>query len=142
MKFIKASYNKESGESVAIVTHMNEIFTGSAKLHPEDKAHASEFRGCSLAETRAMIRALKHERQQLMKEAEICRKFINACSCHKTWDKESPTAKAAYHQLNLKIKAVNKMSDRINAFYAGLIRSIRAQEKVIDLLNHTKKDTK
>ena len=140
MRFINANYDKDLGKSIAIVEHNKQFFTGVAKAHPDDKEHASEYRGCSLAETRAMIAALRDERKKLVKETETCRKFIKACSCHKNWNKEESSAKIAYHQLNVRIKAINKLSDRINALYAGLLRSIKEQEKVHNILKMNKRD--
>lgn len=112
MKFIKSNY--ENGHSLVIIKHLKNRFYGTADVHPDDENNASEFAGCILAEMRAQVNALKYERTLAKKEAEICRKFIKACESTKTWNKESQTAKIAYHQLNCKIKRVNKLTDEIN----------------------------
>ena len=114
MKFLTSVYDKESGLSVVDIKHMGRLFTGIAKLNSEDKETASEYAGCSYAEGRARIKALKYERKKLKEDAESCRKFIKACECYKNWDPSSPTARAAYRQLNRKIKKVNEITDIIN----------------------------
>lgn len=112
MKFIKSNY--ENGHSLVVIRHLKHRFYGTADVHPDDKKNTSEFAGCILAEMRAQIKALKYERRLAKEEAEICRKFIKACETSNTWNKNSNTAKIAYHQLNCKIKRVNKLTDEIN----------------------------
>ena len=124
MKFIDNFYDKEVGTSVVIMEHRKKRFVGEAFLNPEDKEKASEYVGCAYAETRAVIKVLKHERKILKEDAEACRKFIKACECYKGWDPESPTARAAYRQLNRRIKAVNDITDEINDRMFNLERHI------------------
>lgn len=138
MKFISSDYDKETGISTVTIEYKKEKFTGTAKLHPEDKDSVSEVYGGTIAETRAIIKALKKERKVLIEEAEVCRKFIKACSQCKNWDKESSTAKVAYRQLNLKIKAANKKADEINNAYAYLIKKQNLREKTLKKMSQNK----
>ena len=114
MEFIDGNFDEKSGISIVSLKHLGEKFTGFAKVHPDDATKASHFAGCTYAESRAYIKAIKYERKKAKEEAEICRKFIKACSCYKNWDPESPTAKAAYRQLNRRIKKVNDLTEIIN----------------------------
>ena len=114
MKFIESVFDVRTGISAVSLQHLGKKFVGWAKVHPDDKEIASEFAGCGYAEARARIKAMKYERNKAKEEAEICRKFIKACSCYKNWDPESPTAKAAYRQLNRRIKKVNDLTEIIN----------------------------
>jgi predicted RNase H-like nuclease (RuvC/YqgF family) len=130
MKLINAYFDEKNGISYATVQHnINGIkrrFEGIAKLHPED--NKSKFTGCRYAETRAQIKALKAERESLIKKCEECRKFVKACSQYKNWDKESPTAKAIYKQLNKRIKAINELTNRINHLQWDLNIAIKQQD--------------
>ena len=116
MEYIEneSGFDKKSGISIVTLKHLGEKFTGFSKVHPDDKDRASQFAGCTYAESRAYIKAMKYERRKAKEEAEICRKFIKACSCYKNWDPESSTAKAAYRQLNRRIKKVNDLTEIIN----------------------------
>lgn len=124
MKFIESYYNPEDGYSSVRMKHLHTIFVGRAQLHPDDKDKASEYAGCAYAEDRAKIKALKYERKLAKEEAEICRKFIKACESTNAWDKDSKTAKVAYHQLNCRIKKVNKITDEINNLLFKINKSI------------------
>ena len=132
MKLVNAYFSEYTNNSYATVEHnINGIkrrFEGMAKLHPEDKR--SKFTGCRYAEMRAQLKALKAERESLIAKCEECRKFVKACSQYKNWDKESPTAKAVYKQLNKRIKAVNELTNRINHLQWDLNIAIRQQDMV------------
>lgn len=126
MKFLSADYADAGYKTISSVKvkHLGEVFTGLAFCHPDDIDKASEFAGCAYAEARAQIKALKYERKIMLQDAESCRKFIKACECYKNWDKESATAKAAYRQLNRKIKKVNDITDEINTRMKELSQAI------------------
>ena len=49
---------------------------------------------------------------------------------YKDFDKNSPTAKVMYRQLNQRIKKVNKLIDEINAMYLGLRVAFRKQNRL------------
>ena len=140
MKFIDNFYDKEVGTSVVIMEHRKKRFVGEAFLNPEDKEKASEYVGCAYAETRAVIKVLKHERKILKEDAEACRKFIKACECYKGWDPESPTARAAYRQLNRRIKAVNDITDEINDRMFNLERHIWKRDVTLKAFDRNKQN--
>lgn len=137
MKFVDG-YTLKDGTSIVIIEHKGELFTGNAKLHPEDKEKMSEFTGCRYAEIRATIKAFKHERNILKAEAEDCRRMIKACSQDKRWDPKSPTAKVAYRQLNIRIKKVNKITEKINQMMFELNKTIWSDGVVSNALNKYK----
>ena len=138
MKFIDSSYT--NGISVVILEHKGKKFKGVALLHPEDKKknRESEIIGGIYAEDRAMIKALKYERQLLIQEAEACRKFITSCKQQKTWDNESPTAKTIYHQLNVKTKKINEITDEINQMILDLKREMIRRDVILDAFQNKK----
>ena len=114
MKFISSLYDGARGFSSVVMEHLGINFVGTARVHPDDAKKASEYAGCGYAEARAIIEALKYERKLLKEDAEVCRKFIKACECYKGWDPKSPSARAAYRQLNRRIKKVNDITEEIN----------------------------
>lgn len=140
MKFLTSKYT--GGRSVVIIQHLGELFRGEARVHPDDKEKASEYAGCGYAEIRATIKALKYERKLAKDEAEICRKFIKSCECYKNWDPESPTARAAYRQLNRRIKKVNQLTDKINSAMQGLEKSIWSRDVTLKAIDRRKEQRK
>ena len=137
MKFITSTYSPYKTTTVYL-EHLNKLFTGIARLHPEDADRASEIVGGRIAETRATIEALKYEHKLAKEESEIIRKFVKKCEEYKNFDKTSPTAKAMYRQLSLKIKKVNKLADTINDLMIHLQREIVRR----DVLLNKRKETK
>jgi len=140
MKFISSLYDGAKGFSSVVMEHLGVNFIGTARLHPDDAHKASEYAGCAYAETRATIAALKYERNKLKEEAEMCRKFIKACECYKGWDPESPSARAAYRQLNRRIKKVNDITDEINDRTFNLERHIWKRDITLKALDRNKQN--
>jgi antitoxin component HigA of HigAB toxin-antitoxin module len=140
MKLIKSRYWETSGLSECIVIHKGKDYYGWAFLHPEDKEAnlGSKYTGCRYAEIRAEIKALKDEYKIEKKACDECRKFVKACIQYKNFDKESPTAKAIFTQLNKRIKRVNKIVDKINQKIQDLDTAIKQKEIVSNALARKK----
>ena len=129
-------YIEETGQSFCTVEYKKKTYTGTANLHPEDKEAGlgSKYTGCRYAEMRAEIKALKTEYKIAKAACEECRKFVKACTQYKNFDKNSPTAKAMFRQLNKRIKQVNKLADKINKKIADLNTAIKQKEIVHNAL--------
>lgn len=117
MKFIDSCYDEETGISSVTVQHLGEKFTAEARLHPQDSERASKYTGCSIAEMRARIKALKKERAIAKNKADMALDFVKSLQCYSNFDPESETAKVVYRQLNRRINKVNELADRINSLY-------------------------
>lgn len=142
MKFIDSSYNSETGESKVIMQHLGVKFIGTANIHPDDWENASSYEGCFIAEQRAMILALKYERYLVKRKADEAIDFMKACGCYKNFDKESPTAKAMYRQLNRRIKKVNDITDKINEIYKVIELHTHARTTVLRAIKRKKEMSK
>lgn len=138
MILVESIFNKLNGTSTVIIKHKGEYFCGSAKLHPEDLENASKYTGCRFAEMRAEIKALKKDYKKAKASCEECRKFVKACIQYKNFDKESPTAKAIFRQLNMRIKQVNALADKINEKSMALEIAIKQKEIVHKALEKRK----
>lgn len=132
MQLTYSDFDEVSGLSMCEVKYKRKKYKGWAKIHPEDEREglASKYTGCRYAETRAQIKALKDEYNREKAACEECRKFVKACSQYKNFDKESPTAKAMFRQLNRRIKKVNDLADAINNKMMDLDSAIRQKEIV------------
>lgn len=140
MRLINSIYNEDLGTSVCEVSYKKQTYTGLSRLHPEDKKAglASKYTGCRYAELRAEIKALKDEYKKEKSACEECRKFVKACSQYKNFDKESPTAKTMFRQLNRRIKKVNILADKINQKMMDLDMAIRQKDIVHKALERKK----
>ena len=67
MKQPKFIYDAETNESLCILTDNDNIFVGTASLHPDDAEFASEKFGLGVAHLRASIKALQHYRNNELK---------------------------------------------------------------------------
>ena len=55
IKLLSSNYDEETGISVASIQTDYGIFTGTSKLHEEDKHISSHYAGCQYAETKAIL---------------------------------------------------------------------------------------
>lgn len=127
MRFIDSWTNKEDRLSEVEVGHKGNIYIAKAVCHPDDEF--SEFTGCRYAEMRAEIKALKDEYRQKKHDCEECRKFVAAVQQYSKFNKEDPSARAMFRQLNRRIREVNALADEINKRELALRVAIRQQDK-------------
>lgn len=140
MRLILSNYDETTGISYCEVQHKGKIYSGVSRLHPEDKEIASKYTGCRYAEIKAEIKALKAEYNEAKASCEECRKFVKACSQYSNFDKESPTAKVMYRQLNRRIKKVNQLADKINQRIMDLDIAIKQKDIVHKALERKAKN--
>lgn len=128
MKFQDSWTNKETRESKVLVAHRKHIYPGYAKCHPDDPW--SEYTGCRYAEMRAQIAALKAEHKEKKAACEEYRKFVKAVMQYKNFDKNDPSARAMFRQLNRRIREVNKLAEQIGLIEFNLKVAIRDQASI------------
>ena len=139
MKFINSSYDAESGLSKVTMQHLGRKFTEQARLNPAEQEKGSEYAGCYYAEIRATIKALKYERQLAKEKADMALDFVKSVEGYSKFDKEDPSAKAMYRQLNQRIKKVNDLADEINACYKELDFAIHNRTTILNAIERKKK---
>ena len=142
MKFINSSYDPETGLSTVTMQHLGIKFFGSAQLHPDDKENASNYGGCVIAELRAAISALKYERTIAKQKADEAIDFMKACEGYANFDKDSPTAKVMYRQVNRRIKRVNDITDEINNLMKEIQEQIYKRKIVINAIKRKRELSK
>lgn len=138
MRLESSYFTAKTGTSSCTVQHRGKMYTGFARLHPDDADKVSRFAGCELAETRAEIKALKAELKEEREKCEEVRKFVIACTQYAKWDKEDPSAKVVYRQLNRRIKRVNQLIDMINERELKIMRLIGQRDAVIKAIDRHK----
>ena len=68
MKMEYAEYNESTGLSIVILQKNQNYFIGEVELHEEDADVASSYAGCHFAELKAIIKMLKYDYKEKMKE--------------------------------------------------------------------------
>ena len=64
-KLIFSKYEESTGVSISVIRCRYGEFTGIARLNPEDRANASSFVGCEVAERRAVIKDLREQLREV-----------------------------------------------------------------------------
>ena len=137
MKFIESGYNPTTGISYVVMQHLGKKFKGIAKLNPSEP-EGSSYAGCYYAELRAKIKALKYERTLAKQKSDMALDFVKSIEGYSKFNKEDPSAKAVYRQLNQRIKKVNDLADQINAIYKELDSAIRRRDIVTKAIDRKK----
>lgn len=142
MKFISSTYESDCGKSFVEIQHLGVKFFGTAFLHPEDKERESKYAGCTLAELRATVAALKYERKLAKIKSDEALDFVKSCEGYAKFDPESDTAKVMYRQLNRRIKRVNDLTDKINKLLEEIKTFAQRREMIINAMKKTKEMSK
>lgn len=142
MKFISSSYDPNTGKSEVVMQHFGIKFIGIAQIHPDDWENASSYEGCFIAENRAIILALKYERHLAKKKSDEAIDLLKACEHYTKFDKDSPTAKVLYRQVNRRIKRVNDITDKINNIYKAIEMHTHARSTVLKAIKRKKEMSK
>ena len=88
-KLIFSKYNESIGISISTIRCKYGEFTGIAKLNPEDRANASSFVGCEIAERRAIIKALRTQLREVKAMQKAVEMIIEELEKSKTYQKHS-----------------------------------------------------
>lgn len=136
MKFI--DYTSDNKTTVVTIEYKGKQYQGISNCHPDDTY--SKFAGGEIAEMRALIKAFKEEYLTARHDCDEMRKLVKICTQYKNFDKESPTAKVMYRELNHQIKKVNKLADRINSLYVRIDNRIKGQEKFKSYIENKSKE--
>lgn len=139
MKFISSSYDNATGEATVIMQHLGVKFTGTAKVHPDEKENASELAGCYYAELRATVKALKFEKQMLKDQYKIIKNFVDHCEDYNTFNKTDASALAVYRQLNRRKTAIKKINDEIIQLNLELRKSIIHRSHILHAVKQKSK---
>ena len=141
MKFIKSTYDPDTGYSTVIIQHLGKKFVGTARTHPEETNKSTYF-GCQLAEIRAEIKALKYERTIAKQKSDDALDFIKSCQNYAKFNVGDDSAKVMYRQLNQRIKKVNDLADHINDLLKEEDRIINQRKIVLGAIDRRKEMTK
>ena len=132
IKMIKSNFDEITGISeVTIATDIGE-FSGTSKLHDEDRNISSSFAGCQYAETRAIIKYMKRKMHDLDMQIKGLTDFQSSLKCRKDYNHisiENSKARRRIYELNKQKEIWEK---RINSLYERMLRNMEQREKVIE----------
>ena len=132
IKMIKSNFDEITGISeVTIATDIGE-FSGTSKLHDEDRNISSSFAGCQYAETRAIIKYMKRKMHDLDMQIKGLTDFQSSLKCRKDYNHisiENSKARRRIYELNKQKEIWEK---RMNSLYERMLRNMEQREKVIE----------
>lgn len=88
-KLIFSKYEESTGVSISVIRCRYGEFAGIARLNPEDRANASSFVGCEIAERRAVIKALRTQLREVKAMQKAVEVIIEDLEKSKTYQKHS-----------------------------------------------------
>ena len=132
IKMIKSNFDEITGISeVTIATDIGE-FSGTSKLHDEDRNISSSFAGCQYAEMRAVIKYMKRKMHDLDMQIKGLSDFQSSLKCRKDYNHisiENSKARRRIYELNKQKEIWEK---RMNSLYERMLRNMEQREKVIE----------
>ena len=106
-------FDEETGISTCELTYKNKIFVGRAKCHKDDTDMKSEKVGCEIAYYRAIIEALKYERDSVIKPSlKALKQLYYSMNRSKLFNSKSYENKMLWSQIynwQLDLDAVNSL---------------------------------
>lgn len=136
--FLDSGYSESEGLSWTTIKYKGKEYTAFTKIHKDDINKASKYAGCRFAEEKAKIKALKDELREEKIKCNACRDFLKSVMQYKNFDKNSPSAKAMFRQLNKRIKKVNNLIEEINEMIRDYDANIRQRDIVTAAIDRKK----
>lgn len=136
MKFLYGYFHPETGESKVVLANKSGTFIGKARLHPEDKEHASEYAGCRLAEGRAWIEYYKKEKKRSQEQINTIKNLYKDIyrNCSKT------TAKEVEQRFKIQLKYYEEKLKESKEIIKEIKKQLEDSIKVRDEITKRSKD--
>lgn len=119
MRYTTTIYDEDEKTSYTKIEHLGRTFIGTAKLSPEEE-FPSELFGGRLSESRAVLKALQYEKELRWTEYHAIENLVKSCCNTKKFDKESPSAKVLFHQLNISKKKYEKIKAIVKSLKSAI----------------------
>lgn len=140
IKLIESWFNEEDGVSYAKINTDFGEFEGWSQLHEEDKAISSTFAGCQYAETKAILKYMKHRIKILnerIRALEDCQRVIMH---KKDYEHNSVENRTIRKQIYLLKKQRTDWKERRNSLIFKLINSMTKREELINKMTKLKQE--
>ena len=136
IKMIKSNFDEMTGISeVTIATDIGE-FSGTSKLHDEDRNISSSFAGCQYAEMKAIIKYMKYKVKiinERIKGLDNCRKTLENKKNYNHNSDENRTIRKQIYILN---KQKQELKNKIFSLHDRMMRNMEQREKIINKIKN------
>lgn len=128
-------WDESLGAAYCVLTYNNIKFKGEAICHPDDKDMQSKLTGQTIAEIRAMIKYLRHIRDNEIKpKLAALKQFYYSINRSKEYNKKSYESRMLYRQIRnyeKDLDAIKEEIARITNFMNEYITTKEAQYQLI-----------
>lgn len=136
IKLLNSNYDENTGISnVTILTEYGQ-FSGTSKLHEEDRYISSSFAGCQYAEMKAIIKYMKYKVKiinERIKGLDNCRKALENKKNYNYNSDENRTIRKQIYILN---KQKQELKNKIFSLHDRMMRNMEQREKIINKIKN------
>lgn len=136
IKLLNSNYDENIGISnVTILTEYGQ-FSGTSKLHEEDRHISSSFAGCQYAEMKAIIKYMKYKVKiinERIKGLDNCRKTLENKKNYNHNSDENRTIRKQIYILN---KQKQELKNKIFSLHDRMMRNMEQREKIINKIKN------
>lgn len=131
IKLLNSNYDETTGISnVTILTDYGN-FSGTSKLHEEDREISSSFAGCQYAEMKAIIKYMKYRIKLINERIESLENCKKVLMNKKDYNHNSSENRTIRKQIYLLKKQKQDFKDRIISLHNRMIKNMEQREKII-----------
>lgn len=141
MKTIASDYNEKTGLSIVTISTDLGMFTGTAKLHPEDAEIASHFAGCRYAEMRAGIKYMKAKSRTAKYALKPLKYIYNNLKQMKTYNNNNKGIKMLEKEIYLLEDEIETFTMNTKTLQERLDKAINSRPDIIKDIKKRKQDS-
>lgn len=133
-KMINSNYDRETRISEATVVNNYGTFTGYATCHPDDSI--SSFFGCSLAESRANLKAFREERKIIRFQIKALKEAYGMFSNAKNFYVNCNEARKMRKYIKMKEAKLIEINNAIKTLSTFIENAPKARTKTIKIIEN------
>lgn len=135
----KFSWDSETGIAICVIEYSGEKFYGKAVCHDSDMDFLSERTGCSIAESRALIKQMKYIKKcELMPELKALKNTYHVMTVNKNFNHDSVEARIMRRHIKMKEAEILDIKNTITKEKEALSYYINEKDKLYKKLRKNK----
>ena len=131
-KLIESHYYEKDGTSYAKINTDYGEFEGWAHLHEEDRDIASRYAGCQYAETRAVLKYMKHRIKILAWQIQALNNCQNQIKGRVAYNPNSVESRALRKQIFILQNEKKDWQSRYNSLQERLLNDMNNRKTIIE----------
>lgn len=132
IKLLEAWYDENDGLSYAKINTDYGEFEGWAQLHEDDNEIASRYAGCQYAETRAVLKYMKHRIKILAWQIQALNNCQNQVEGRALYNRNSVESRALRKQIFILQKERRDWQSRYNSIKERLLEDMNNRKKIVE----------